>query len=443
MRRFRAWQVLVVLAACGLGWAGETGPRFSISDADVKAIYPDVEKVYVELHQTPELSGQEVRTAEKMAEALRKLGYEVTTGIGGNGVVGVLRNGTGPVVMLRTDMDALPVEERTGLPYASRVKARNPAGQEVSVMHACGHDLHMSAWLGTARLMAEGKSGWSGTLILIGQPAEELAGGAVPMLKDGLYTRFPKPDYVLAIHDQSGLPSGTVETNTGYVTANVDSVDITIYGRGSHGAKPELSVDPIVIAARTVLTLQTLISREKDPQQPAVLTVGSIHGGTKHNIIPDDVRMQLTVRAYKPEVRERLLRGIERIARAECEAGNTPKPPDVKVVDSTPVTVNDAALAGRVATALRKNLGEARVIEAIPIMGAEDFSRYAEPGVPILMIWVGAINPKTLERAIRDGTVLPGLHSSLFAPDPMPTIMTGVEALVTAARELFGTAKAH
>ncbi len=442
MRRIRAWQVLVVLAACGLGWAGEAGPRFSISDADVEAIYPDVEKVYVDLHQTPELSGQEVRTAAKMAEALRKLGYDVTTGVGGNGVVGVLRNGTGPVVMLRTDMDALPVEERTGLPYASRVKAKNPAGQEVGVMHACGHDLHMSAWLGTARLMAEKKSGWSGTLVLIGQPAEELAGGAVPMLKDGLYARFPKPDYVLAIHDQSGLPSGTVETNTGYVTANVDSVDITIYGRGSHGAKPELSVDPIVIAARTVLTLQTLISREKDPQQPAVLTVGSIHGGTKHNIIPDEVKLQLTVRTYSEDVRTRLLEGIRRIAKAEAEAAGAPKPPLVTEAEARGYAIyNDPELTKRVVAALAARLGADRVKTMVPQMVSEDFSEYGRAGVPSAMLFVGATEPALCEAAKKTGEPPPSLHAPNFAPDLERTLKTAIVTETTALLGVLGPGK--
>jgi len=411
--------------------------------ANAQSLWSTLEPLYDDLHAHPELSFQETATATKMAERLRALGFTVTTGVGRTGVVGILKNGPGSTVMLRTDLDALPVEEKTGLPYASKATAKNAAGETVPVMHACGHDVHMTVWIGAATTLANDRKRWSGTLMMVGQPAEEVGGGAAAMLADGLFTRFPKPDFALAIHDSDSLAAGTVGIKAGPLLASADSVDVVVYGKGGHGARPHKTIDPVVIAAKIVVSLQTLVSRENDPFDPAVVTVGSIHGGTKHNIIPDDVRMQLTVRAYKPEVRERLLRGIERIARAECEAGNTPKPPDVKVVDSTPVTVNDAALAGRVATALRKNLGEARVIEAIPIMGAEDFSRYAEPGVPILMIWVGAINPKTLERAIRDGTVLPGLHSSLFAPDPMPTIMTGVEALVTAARELFGTAKAH
>jgi amidohydrolase len=311
----------------------------------------------------------------------------------------------------------------------------------VPVMHACGHDVHMTAWVGAATTLANDRKSWRGTLMMVGQPAEELGGGAKAMLDDGLFTRFPKPDFALAIHDSDALPAGAVGIKGGPLLASADSVDIVVYGKGGHGARPHNTVDPIVIAARIVLTLQTLVSRENDPFDPAVVTVGSIHGGTKHNIIPDEVRMQLTVRAYKGEARERLLRGIERIAKAECQAANAPKPPDVRISDGTPVTVNDAALAARVEAALRKGLGDGRVRAAVPITASEDFSRYAEPGVPILMMWVGAVNPGTFERARRDGTMLPGLHSSLFAPDAQPTIMTGVDALVTAAREVFGKAR--
>jgi hippurate hydrolase len=343
--------------------------------------------------------------------------------------------------MLRTDLDALPVEEKTGLLYASKATAKNEAGETVPVMHACGHDVHMTAWIGAATTLVNDRKRWSGTLMMVGQPADEIGGGASAMLAEGLFTRFPKSDFVFAIHDSDSLPAGPVGIKAGPLLASADSVDIVVYGKGGHGARPNKTIDPIVIAAQIVLGLQSLVSRENDPFDPAVVTVGSIHGGTKHNIIPDEVRMQLTVRAFRTEVRERLLRGIERIAKAECEAGNTPKPPDVKVVNATPVTVNDAALAARVGSALRTSLGDARVVEAIPIMGAEDFSRYAEPGVPILMMWVGADHPATLERALRDGTMLPGLHSSLFAPDAQATITTGVEALVAAAREVFGTAR--
>ena len=406
--------------------------------ANAQSLWPELQPLYEDLHAHPELSFQETATAAKLAERLKGLGFEVTTGIGRTGVVGLLKNGAGPTVMLRTELDALPVEEKTGLPYASKATARNAAGETVPVMHACGHDVHMTAWIGAATTLANDRTTWRGTLMMVAQPAEEVGGGASGMIADGLFTRFPKPDAALAIHDSDALAAGTVGIKAGPLLASADSVDIVVHGKGGHGARPNNTIDPIVIAAKIVLGLQTLVSRENDPFDPAVVTVGSIHGGTKHNIIPDVVRMQLTVRAYKPEVRERLLRGIERIARAEAMAANAPTPPDVTVSDGTPVTVNDAGLAMRVATALRKDLGEARVREAVPITAAEDFSRYAESGVPILMMWVGAINPETLERAQREGTMLPGLHSTLFAPEAQPTIMTGVEALVAGARELLG-----
>lgn len=411
------------------------------SPANAESLWPILQPLYEDLHAHPELSFQETATAAKMAERLKGLGFEVATGVGRTGVVGILKNGPGPTVMLRTELDALPVEEKTGLPFASKATGKNPAGETVPVMHACGHDVHMTAWIGAATTLANDRKSWHGTLMMVGQPAEEIGGGAQAMLDDGLFTRFPRPDFALAIHDNDSLAAGTVAVKGGPLLASADSVTIVVYGKGGHGARPHKTIDPIVIAAKIVLSLQTLVSRENDPFDPAVVTVGSIHGGTKHNIIPDEVRMQLTVRAYKAEVRDRLLRGIERIARAEATAADAPKPPDVTLSDRSPVTVNDAALAARVGAALRKGLGEARVSEAIPIMGAEDFSQYAAAGVPILMMWVGAVNPQTLERAQRDGTMLPGLHSSLFAPDAMPTIMTGVEALVTAAREVLGKAR--
>jgi hippurate hydrolase len=409
--------------------------------AGAESLWPTLEPLYRDLHEHPELSFQETATAAKLAERLRGLGFTVTTGVGRTGVVGVLKNGDGPTVMVRTELDALPIEEKTGLAFASKAMGTNPAGEAVPVMHACGHDVHMTAWVGAAMTLAGDRKSWRGTLIMVGQPAEEMGGGASAMLADGLFTRFPKPDFALAIHDNDVLPAGTVGIKAGPLLASADSVDITVYGKGGHGARPNNTIDPVVIAAKIVLGLQTLVSRENDPFDPAVVTVGSIHGGTKHNIIPDQVRLQLTVRAYKSDVRARLLRGIERVARAEALAADAPKPPDVVVSDGTPVTVNDDALAARVGAALRARLGDARVREAVPITAAEDFSRYAEAGVPILMLWVGAINPAALEASKRDRTLLPGLHSSLFAPEAEPTIMTGVEALVAASREVLGKAR--
>ena len=408
------------------------------STAAVEAVLPQIETLYIDLHQHPELSFHEQRTAATLAEGLRKLGFDVTTGVGKLGVVGVLKNGAGPTVMLRTELDALPVKEQTGLAYASQVTTHNDAGVEVPVMHACGHDVHMSAWMGTATLLSRARGQWKGTLVLIGQPAEESVGGAIAMLKDGLFTRFPKPDYVIAFHDDSDLPAGMVGYTPGYSHANVDSVDITIYGKGGHGAMPQTTIDPVVIAARTVLSLQTIVSRELDPRDPAVVTVGSIHGGTRHNIIPDQVHLQLTVRSYKPETRKHLLASIQRIAKAESEAGGAPKPPLVEFSDSSDSVYNDPKLTERVAAVLRRRLGDDKVVEMPPKMVAEDFSEYGKAGVPAMMFFVGAVNPAKYQAAKASGERLPSLHSSLFAPDVKPTLETAMEAETAVMLDLLG-----
>jgi amidohydrolase len=426
----RSLSASVFLVAC-------TIPSPSQTLSAVDSIYPNLEATYIDLHRNPELSAHETRTAATLAEDLRKLGYDVTTGIGGTGVVGIMKNGSGPTVMLRTELDALPVEEHTGLPYASQVRVKGPNG-EVPVMHACGHDVHMTSWLGTATLMARDKAHWSGTLIFIGQPAEEAVGGASAMLKDGLFTRFPKPDYVFAIHDDDSLPAGVVGFVPGYSHASSDSVDITIYGRGGHGAAPQDTVDPIVIAARTILALQTIVSRELDPHDPAVVTVGSIHAGTRYNIIPDTAHLQLTVRSYRPEVRKHLLDSIARITRAESEAAGAPQPPKVEVADGAYANYNDPALTNRLAGALRKTLGNEHVIEIPPKMVSEDFSEYGRAGVPSTMFFVGAVNPAKLQEAKGKGEHLPGLHSSHWAPDLKPTIETAVVTETTALLDLLG-----
>jgi hippurate hydrolase len=405
---------------------------------DASSLWPQLEPVYTDLHAHPELSLQETATAAKMAAKLEALGFKVTTGVGKTGVVGVLTNGAGPTVMLRTELDGLPVEEKTGLPYASKAMATNAAGDAVHVMHACGHDVHMTAWLGAATLLARARSTWHGTLVMVGQPAEEVGAGARAMLDDGLFTRFPRPDAAIAVHDTEQLAAGTVGIRSGPVLASADSVDIVFYGRGGHGARPNTTIDPIVIGAKIVLSLQTLVSRENDPLDPAVVTVGSFHAGTKHNIIPDTAHLQLTVRAYSDAVRDRLLAGIARIAKAEAEGANAPKPPDVTLSDRSYVTVNDPALTTRVEAALRKSLGDTRIVEQFRIMGAEDFSEYGRAGVPALTMQIGATAPDVFAAAKRDGTTLPSLHSALFAPDARPAITTGVEALVAAARSVFG-----
>lgn len=405
--------------------------------AEVNRAYPEIEKLYIDLHQTPELSTLEKNTSAKMAAALRSAGFEVTTNVGGYGVVGVLRNGSGPVVMMRTDMDALPVEEKTGLPYASRVRARDITGDEVPVMHACGHDIHMAAWVGTAQIMAATRDRWSGTLILVGQPAEERVQGAAAMLKDGLYTRFPKPDIAFGVHDDAWLPAGKVGVIAGYALANSDSVNITIYGKGAHGSAPHASIDPIVIAARAILGFQSLVAREKDPQEPGVVTVGAIHGGTKNNIIPDQVQLQLSVRSFTDAVRQQLLDGIARIVRAEAAAAGAPREPEVKLIESTHATYNDPDLAHRLTPVLADALGAENVIQAQPVMASEDFSEYVRAGVPGFFLRTGAVNPAKYDDLHGDKTKLPSLHSALFAPDREPTLETSMAAEVAVLRELL------
>jgi len=402
-------------------------------------IYPQLDALYVDLHKSPELSMKEQHTSARMAEELRKLGYEVTTGVGGTGVVGVLRNGKGPTVLLRTELDALPIEEKTGLPFASTATAVNPAGQTVPVMHACGHDAHMAGWTGAAALLARQKASWRGTLLMIGQPGEETVQGARAMIADGLFSRFPKPDFSVAVHDSSDLPAGKVYVVPGFTMASVDSVDLTIFGRGGHGAKPNTTVDPVVIASRTVLALQTLVSREKDPLEPAVVTVGSIHGGTKYNIIPDEVKLQITVRAYNPEVRKLLLAGIERIAKAEAAAARAPKEPLMKISESQDATYNDPALVQRLSAALGKQLGADNVKETRPEMVAEDFGEFGRAaGAPSILWRVGAAEPAKFEAAMKGGAPLPSLHSSGFAPDRERTIKTAASTLTLSALELLG-----
>jgi amidohydrolase len=401
------------------------------------AIYPGLDAFYIDLHQNPELSGHEEKTAAKLADRLRHLGYQVTTGVGGSGVVALMKNGSGPTLLLRADMDALPVEERTGLPYASKVTVKGPSGAVIPVMHACGHDVHMTTLLGTATLLSQMKDRWRGTLMLIGQPAEETVKGAEGMLKDGLFTKFSKPTYAVALHDSAELPSGTIGYAPGYFLAAADSVDITVFGRGGHGAYPHKTVDPVVIAARIVLALQTVVAREKNPLDPAVITVGSIHGGTKNNIVPDEVRLQLTVRSYTDEVRKKLLSGISRIAKAEAVAANAPKEPIVDVTESTAATYNDPVLTKRVAATLAKALGDSNVTQVSPKMGSEDFGAYGRAGVPAVMFDLGAVEAQKYEKAKASGTPLPSLHSSEWAPDRERTIRTGVSALTVVALDLL------
>jgi len=405
--------------------------------AQVDGVYPAAEALYIHFHRNPELSLRETATAARLATELTQLGYEVTTGVGGTGVVGVLKNGAGPTVMLRTELDALPLTENTGLPFASTVKVRDAAGIEVGVMHACGHDLHMAAWVSTARIMAADKKSWKGTLVLVGQPAEEIVAGAQLMIEDGLFTRFPKPDYALAVHDDARFAAGVIGYRPGPIFTNSNALTITIFGRGGHGARPETTIDPVVIAARTVVALQTIVSREISPFDPAVVTVGSIHGGTKHNIIPDEVKLQLTVRSFTKAVREKLLTAIARVAKAEAAAAGADREPRIVQDQSTDALVNDSALTRRVSSALIRELGAAQVIDTPPEMVSEDFGKFQVAGVPTLMLRVGAIERGKHEQAAKAGTPLPGLHSSQFYPDREPVLKAAIMAEVIALRELL------
>ncbi len=410
--------------------------------AEVDAVYPQAETLYLDLHRHPELSTHEQQTAEKLAAGLKAVGFEVTTGVGGTGVVGVLKNGNGPVVMLRTELDALPVEEQTGLEYASKVRTKDDSGADVGVMHACGHDIHMASWMATATIMAGARQRWSGTLVMIGQPAEEMVGGAKAMLKDGLFTRFPRPDVALAVHDDARYPAGMIGHHAGPILSNSDTVKITIFGRGGHGARPETTVDPVVIAARTVLSLQTIVSREISPLDSAVITVGAIHAGTRANIIPPDATLDLSVRSLTDAVRVHLLSAIDRVVKAEAAAAGAPREPKIEKSDGAFALVNDPAVTRRVADALLRDLGSEQVKDVPPEMASEDFSEFQRAGVPTLMLRIGGVEPSKFEAAAKSGESLPSLHSPFWAPDRERTIKAAVAAEVISLRELMPAGKA-
>ena len=404
---------------------------------------PSLMAIYKDLHANPELSFMEVRSAGILAAEARKLGFDVTDKVGGTGVVAVMKNGPGPVVLVRADMDGLPVTEQTGLPGASKVRVTTKEGVETGVMHACGHDTHMTSWIGTARLMAANKDKWSGTLVMIGQPAEERGAGARMMLEDGLYTRFPKPQYALAFHDAAQFPAGAIGYTPGYALANVDSVDILVKGVGGHGAYPQATKDPIVLASRIVTALQTLVSREISPLDSAVVTVGSFHAGAKHNIIPDEARLQLTVRSYTDEVRNHLLDGIARVAKGEAIAAGLPddKLPVVSVEkdEFTPSTFNTPDFTEDMAAFLTTRFGDKRVIKMPPVMGGEDFGRFSrdDKDIKSLIIWVGGVPQAELDAAKKERRTLPSLHSPFWAPDAPAVISTATEALTSMAMKLM------
>lgn len=413
-----------------------------IADA-VKADYDKtLQALFVDFHKNPELSFVETRTARIMAQQLRAAGATVTEGVGGTGVVGVMKNGEGPVVMLRADMDGLPLKEASGLPYASTARQKTPEGVEQPVMHACGHDVHITSMVGTARRLAAMKDQWKGTVVFVVQPAEERVGGAKKMLADGLYTRFPKPNYAVAFHVSSEYPTGTIGAEPGITASSSDSVNIVIHGVGTHGASPHKGKDPIVIGSQLVMALQTLVSREIAPLQPAVVTVGAFHSGFKHNIISDRAELQLTVRTDDEEVRKTLLDGIRRIAANVGRANGLPEDrlPEVSVVESTPVTANDPALAARVKPVFQKAFGDGAVITPVRTgMGAEDFAEFVQPslGVPGLYFWVGGTPPAAIEAAKNGGAPVPAHHSPLFKIDPEPSVRMGTEAMTLAALELL------
>lgn len=411
--------------------------------ADLSEDMPGLMELYKDLHANPELSFQEFETAKKLADRARALGFEVTEGVGQTGVVAVMRNGEGPTVMLRADMDGLPVVEQTGLPYASKRVATPASGVETGVMHACGHDTHMAAWIGAAQLLAERKEEWSGTLVMILQPAEELGLGALAMLEDGLFERFPKPDYVLGFHDAAQFPAGMIGYSPGYALANVDSVDITVKGVGGHGAYPQTTKDPIVLASAIVMKLQTLVSRESSPLDPAVVTVGSFLAGAKHNIIPDEARLQLTVRSYSDESRELLLNGIKRIVRGEAIAAGVPEDrmPEVNVIlPYTPSTYNTPEFTEQVMTDLRKRFGEERVMQVPSVMGGEDFGQFYRAdreNIESLIFWVGGVPQEDFDAAQRGEKTLPSLHSPFWAPDAEKVIATATEAIAATTLDLM------
>ncbi len=433
-----------VTALCGVA-ALALAPSATANDIReaVQADMPNLMALYRDLHANPELSFQETETAAKLAGELREAGYTVTEGVGQTGIVAVLENGDGPVVMLRADMDGLPVIEQTGLPYASKRTAVPASGVETGVMHACGHDTHMAGLVGAARVLADNRDDWSGTLVLIGQPAEEVGLGAVAMLDDGLFTRFPKPDYVLAFHDAAGAPAGAIGYSSGFALANVDSVDLTVRGVGGHGAYPQTAKDPIVLASAIVMKLQTLASRESSPLDPVVVTVGSFHAGAKHNIISDEAKLQLTVRSYSDESRKLLLDGIARIARGEAIAAGMPDDlmPIVNVIEPyTPATYNTPELTAAVMGRLTERFGADRVFETPSVMGGEDFGQFlrADPdGIQSLIFWIGGVPAEKYAAAQRGEAELVSLHSPFWAPDAEAVVATGAEALSSAAMDLM------
>lgn len=448
MKLFALISTAVFLAVTHIVWTGSAHARGpTVAAALTAGLSPDdhasLRKLYEELHAAPELSFHEEHTSKRLAAEMRGAGFEVTEKVGGWGIVCVLKNGAGRTVLVRTDMDALPVRELTGLPFASTVRVKDETGVDVPVMHACGHDMHMACWTGTARWFSRNRDKWKGTLVFIGQPAEEKGGGSAPMIKDGLFTRFPKPDACVALHCGGELATGTFGLTEGPATANVDSVDITVRGVGGHGSMPHTTKDPVVLAAQIVIALQTIGSREIDPREAVVVTVGSIHGGTKHNIISDEVKLQLTIRSFTQEVREKTLAAIKRICEGQARSAGLPDNlmPTVKEAELfTPVVQNDPALTRKISDALRERFGKDSVKLRRATMGGEDFARYGmtEEKIPICMFWLGTIPPKRVEQAQNGGDPLPSLHSPFYKPEADDSLHYGVGSLSTAVMAALG-----
>ncbi|MBB1325370.1 amidohydrolase [Pseudoalteromonas sp. SR45-1] len=412
-------------------------------DLNLSKAMPAIEKFYLDLHQSPELSYHEQKTGKKIADRLTQLGFKVTSNVGGFGVVGIYKNGEGPTVMIRTDTDGLPIIEQTGKSYASKVKVIDEHGVKVGVMHGCGHDIHMSSFIGTAEQLIAHKKQWQGTLMMVAQPAEEVGGGAKAMLSEGLFSKYAKPDHIIALHVSASVPAGKVSMKNEYTMASVDSVDITIKGKGGHGAYPHTTIDPVVIAARTVLALQTITSRELSPLEPSVITVGSIHGGSKHNVISDEVKLQLTLRSYNPDVRSAQIAAIKRITAGIAQSAglNESNYPVIYVHEdeSIPSTYNNPAQTDIVRNSIASAIGDTNVLETQAVMAGEDFGLYGrtDENIPITLFWLGGVNQAQYADSIKTGEVLPSLHSSKFAPDYKVAIPTGIKAMSNAAVALF------
>ncbi|MCD9020091.1 amidohydrolase [Parachryseolinea silvisoli] len=439
---YKKKNVLLTIAFLLAGVAYAQTPAMKKVAESIATEQTNLEQLYRYLHEHPELSAQEEKTSARMAQELKQLGFDVVEKIGGYGLAGILKNGDGPVVLIRTDMDALPLEEKTGLAYASKARGINAAGQEVGIMHACGHDLHMSVFIGTARALVHARKHWHGTLVMVAQPSEENGFGAEKMFSNGLYEKIPYPDVALALHNHATLPAGSVGYNPGNFMASVDMMNITVHGQGGHGAAPHQTIDPVVLSAQMILAFQTIVSREINPLEPAVITVGSIHGGTVHNIISDEVKLQLTLRSYSPAVRKQIIASIENKAKHLALQAGLPetKLPEITINEPrVPATINDKDLTLKLVNVFQNTFGKDRVSEVPSAMVGEDFSWFAlqQKKVPICMFWLGTAGEEALKTSQQTGKSLSSLHAATFAPTVNPTLQTGITAMSAAALSLL------